>query len=601
MRVADYIFKTLADYGVKHVFFVSGGGAMHLNDALGKEKRIKYVCNLHEQACAIAAEGYARITGQPGVINVTTGPGGTNAITGVAGAWLDSVPMFVVSGQVKRATVVSACPTLHLRQLGDQELNIVDVVKPITKYAVMIRRPEDVAFELEKAWHICQSGRPGPVWLDVPLDIQGAEVDESTLRHYTPEYDIVEPIPSKTQLELVKEKISQAKRPVIVAGIGVRHGNAKVELRKFAENNNIPILTSISGIDLIESSHPLFFGRPGIIGERTANFIMQNSDLLLVLGTRMGIRIIGYAYEKIGREACKIMVDIDPNELCKPTFKPDIGIHADVGRFLKNLNLIMNDVKVDTANWLDYCNALKSKYPVILTKHRENKNYVSSYVFPELIGNLCCDNSIIVTGNGTAYTSTFQAITLRKGMRMFSNEGCASMGYGLPAAIGAAFAGNGREVLCITGDGSIQMNLQELQTVKNYQLPLKIFVYNNSGYLSIKTTQKSFFNGNFVGSEESSGIILPSMEKLANAYGIPYFRISNNVEAENMLPLIFHKSGPVLIEVVTDPFEVLEPKAASKRLPDGTMVSAPLEDLAPFLPREEFVKNMIIPQDSEFF
>ena len=600
MRVADYIFKTLADKGVKHVFLVTGGGAMHLNDAIGKESRIQYVCNLHEQACAMAAEGYARISGMPGVLNVTTGPGGTNALTGVAGAWLDSIPMLVISGQVKRATTIAACPDLHLRQLGDQELNIVDMVRPITKYAVMIQDPAMIRYELEKAWYLCQSGRPGPVWLDVPLDIQAADMDTEKLPSYTPEPETFLPEIPETKWNEILVKLNSAKRPAIIAGIGVRHGKAVQQLLELAEKRNIPLLTSISGIDLVPSDHPLFFGRPGILGERAANFIMQNSDLLLVLGTRMGIRIIGYAYDKIAREACKIMVDADENELQKPTFRPDIAIHADTGKFLQG---ILERIAPDSGDpaWLEYCRSLKKRYPVITGEHRAQTDYVSSYVLPELLSRHCRENTVVVTGNGIAYTSTFQAIHIHPGMRMFANEACASMGYGLPAAIGAALAGGGREVLCITGDGSLQMNIQELQTLKNLQLPIKLFVYNNDGYLSIKLTQKSFFNGNFVGAHPGSGVVLPDLEKLAAAYGLPFQRLRNNREAEKRLPEILAASGPAIIEVMLDPFEVPGPKAASKRLPDGSMVSAPLEDLAPFLPREEFLQNMIVQPVKEDF
>ena len=599
MRVADYIFKYLADQGVRHVFLVTGGGAMFLNDALGREKRLKYVCNLHEQACSIAAEGYARVTGMPGVVSVTTGPGGTNAVTGVAGAWLDSIPMLVVSGQIKRETCMAFYPELKLRQLGDQELNIVDVVRPITKYAAVVRKPEDIRFELEKAWYLCQNGRPGPVWLDVPLDIQSSVIDAPQLRGYVPEKSVLPPAVTDMQIAEIVEKIKNAKRPVIVAGNGVRCGKAVSLLHEFAEKHDVPFLTSISGIDLIESAHPLFFGRPGILGERSANFIMQNSDLLLVLGTRMGLRIIGYAYDKIAREACKIMVDADAAELQKPTFKPDIPVHADAGDFLKKLLPAVPQDWRSSQDWLDYCRRLKNQYPVVTDEHRSRTDYVSTYAFAELIGKKCADNAVVVTGNGVAYTSTFQAIPVQKNMRVFANQACASMGYGLPAAIGAAFGGEGKEVICLTGDGSLQMNLQELQTIKNYDLPLKLFVYNNGGYLSIKLTQKAFFNGHFVGSEAGSGIVLPDLEKLAAAYGLPFLRISNNAEAERYLPEVLSVSGPMIVEVMTDPFEVLSPKAASKQLPDGRIVSAPLEDLSPFLPREEFSGNMLIPPVSE--
>lgn len=593
MRIADYIFKTLADWGVKHVFLVTGGGAMHLNDALGREKRIQYVCNLHEQACAMSAEGYARISGLPGVISVTTGPGGTNAITGVMGAWVDSVPMLIISGQVKYSTSIASCPDLKLRQLGDQEINIVDIVRPVTKYAKMVTDPHEIANELEKAWHLCQTGRPGPVWLDIPLNVQAAEMDESCFCAESACEEQKVPEPDEKLIAEIAEKLKNSRRPAIIAGSGIRNAHSHPLFLKVIRQLNIPVLTSISGIDLLPSDHPLFFGRPGILGERAANFIMQNSDLFLVLGTRMGIRVVGYAYEKVAREACRIMVDIDEAELNKPTFRPHLKVHADAGAFLKALSERLPCLPEKT-EWMDYCRSLKKRYPVILPEHRSRTDYVSSYVLPELVSSNCTPDTIVVTGNGTAYTSTFQAIPIRKDMRMFSNEACASMGYDLPAAIGAALAGDGRSVVCITGDGSIQMNLQELQTIVNYRLPIKIFVYNNEGYLSIKLTQKAFFNGCFVGSHPTSGVRLPDFEKIAAAYGVPFFRFRNNSEAESGMKSVLSAQGPVLVEVMTDPFEELGPKASSWKLPDGTMVSAPLEDLAPFLPREEFQKNMLV-------
>lgn len=597
MRVADYIWKTLADKGVKHVFLVTGGGAMHLNDALGREPRIRYVCNLHEQACAMAAEGYARISGMPGVINVTTGPGGTNALTGVMGAWLDSVPMVVISGQIKRATMITACPDWKLRQLGDQEYNIVDAVKPMTKMAKTVMSVEEVPQVLEDAWRICQEGRPGPVWIDVPLDIQAAPMpdelcdlrfDDCLVAKSNPT------IPNQT-IRQFADLLKAAKRPAVIVGSAVHNAKCEKLFLEVAEALNIPVLTSISGIDLIPSDHPLFFGRPGILGERPANFIMQNCDLFLVLGTRMGIRICGYAYETVAARATKVMVDIDEAELHKPTFRPDIGIHADAGDFLRALQAEIEREQIrqpDDSGWLDYCRRMKAKYPVILPEHRSRTDYVSSYVLPEAIMRHAPAPVTLVTSNGIAYTSTFQAIPIRKGMHMFSNEACASMGYGLPAAIGAAFACGG-EVICMEGDGSIQMNLQELQTLQTYKLPIKLFVYNNGGYLSIKTTQRAFFGGKFMGSEASSGVVLPSFEKIAAAYDLPYFKLLNNQVLDKKLPQIFATEGPVLVEVMLDPFEVLGPKAASKKLPDGSMVSAPLDDMAPFLPREEYEANKI--------
>ena len=599
MRVADYIWKFLADKGIRHVFLVTGGGAMHLNDALGRETRIRYVCNLHEQACAMAAEGYARQSGMPGVINVTTGPGGTNALTGVMGAWLDSVPMIVISGQIKRSTMITSCPNLKLRQLGDQEFNIVDAARPMTKMAQTVMSVEEVPSLMAEAWELCQSGRPGPVWIDVPLDIQAAEMsngdicDCSNTVRISGLGDAERLQPPHCQVEDVVDHLRKAERPAVIAGSGVRSAKAEALFLEVVESLNIPVLTSISGIDLIPSDHPQFFGRPGILGERPANFIMQNSDLFIVLGTRMGIRICGYAYETVARGAKKVMVDVDDAELNKPTFRPDIKIHSDVGAFLEALHAMLPALPPKD-EWLAYCKRVKAKYPIVLPEYRARTDYVSSYVLPEAIMRYAPDPLTVVTANGVAYTSTFQSIPIRRGMRMFANEACASMGYGLPAAIGAAFAGGDeRTVVCLEGDGSIQMNLQELQTVVSYKLPIKLFVYNNGGYLSIKTTQRAFFKGFFVGSEAGSGVVLPSFEKLAAAYGLPYFRLLNNQELAAELPRIFADRSPTLVEVMLDPFEALGPKAASKRLPDGTMVSAPLEDMAPFLPREELKANML--------
>ena len=590
MRVADYIFKFLADRGVKHTFLVTGGGAMHLNDALRCEARITPVCNLHEQGCSIGAEGYARVSGTPGVVCVTSGPGGTNALTGVAGAWLDSIPMVVLSGQVKTSTLISSCPELNLRQLGDQELNIVDVVRPITKYAVCVTDASTIRTHLEKAWFLCQNGRPGPVWLDVPLDVQATVIEENDLRSdFIPEN--ADPVADST-ISDVFERLNQASRPVIIAGNGVRLAGAQELLKQFAEKNNIPVLTAISGTDLLPTDHPLNSGRPGILGARAANFILQNCDCLLVLGSRMGLRTIGYNYGAIAREAYRLMVDIDAGELAKPTFRVDQAIRGDLRDFLKKM-LDCPEIPAKE-EFLDYCNLVRKAFPVIQPSHRERTDFVSSYVLPETVSLAASGDTVFVTGNGTAYTSTFQSIPLRENMRLIANVGCASMGWGLPAAIGAALADASRPVVLFTGDGSIQMNIQELQTMKNLCLNIKCFVYNNNGYLSIKLTQRSFFNGNFIGSTPESGVILPDMEKIAAAYDIPFYRLKNNQEAIEKMPEIINVPGCAIIEVMTDPLEELGPKAASRKLEDGSMVSAPLEDLAPFLDREEFNKWMIV-------
>ena len=594
MRVADYIIKTLTDkYNVKHIFLVTGGGAMHLNDAVGKNKKIKYICNHHEQASAMAAEGYSRISGKVGVTMVTSGPGGGNAVTGVMGAWLDSIPMLVLSGQVKIETTILKAP--GLRQLGDQEINITDIVRPITKYSVMVTSSEDIRYHLERAMYLAEHGRPGPVWLDIPLDIQAAEIDPNNLREYNSDEDSLKS--DLSSIKTVVKKLFQAKRPVIVAGNGIRLSGASDLFSSLVNKLKIPVLTSILGIDLIETDHPYFYGRPGILGDRAANFILQNSDCVLILGARMGIRILGYNYKSFAREAYKIMVDIDSAELSKPTLNIDLPICSDASEFLQALNLKLQDQAISLReDWLNYCSKIKKKYPWVLDEHRKIEEAVSSYVFPEELSKNLLGDEIIVTANGTIYTSTFQSICLKKGNRMFSNQACASMGYGLPAAIGASFASNKKKsIICLTGDGSIQMNLQELQTVLNYHLPIKIFMYNNNGYVSIKNTQKAFFDGNLVGSSPESGVILPNMLKLAEAYGFPIYKITNHNELRKNLPAILAQKGPLFCEIKTPPFEMLGPKASTMRLSNGQLVSRPLEDLAPLLPREEFLRNMIIP------
>ena len=598
MRVADYIFKTLADRGADTVFLVTGGGAMYLNDALGREKRLHYVCCLHEQACAMAAEGYARIRNKPGIVSVTTGPGGTNAITGIAGAWLDSIPMLVISGQVKTETMLSSFPDLKVRQIGDQELNITDIVKPITKYAICVRDPQEIPRELEKALYLCSSGRPGPVWLDIPLDVQAAEIrNDISNSFFVNELPVK---PSTADILCVLEKLKTAMRPAVIAGNGVRLAGGVEDFRHLAEKLRIPVLTAISGIDLIPSDSPWFFGRPGILGERPANFILQNADLLLILGTRMGIRMTGYSFQTFAPNAFKIMVDADPEEMKRPLFPVSYPIHADAACTIRALlEALPETVLPSYDQWLAYCREIRDRYPVVVASHRDRTDYVSSYYFAELLSEHLADDAVLVTGNGTAYTSTYQALKVKKNMRVFANQGCASMGYGLPAAIGAALADRKKQVVCITGDGSIQMNLQELQTIVNQKLAIKIFVYSNQGYLSIKLTQDSFFNGFRVGSDPSSGIRLPEIRRIAEAYGIRTFQLANHRQAEELIAQILAEEGPVLCEVLTDPLEKLGPKASSSRLPDGTLISRPLEDLAPFLPREEFERNMAISRNKE--
>lgn len=595
IRVADYIFKFLADYGVKHVFLVTGGGAMHLNDALKKEKRIKYICNHHEQASAIAAEGYARVTGKLGVVSVTTGPGGTNALTGVIGQWLDSVPVLYISGQIKMETCIASCSELCLRQLGDQEINIVDMVRPVTKYARMVTKPESIRAELEKAIHLATSGRPGPVWLDIPLNIQGALIDEKKLKAEKIKEEKIsagDKIISKVAKEFLR-----AKRPVLVAGHGVRIAKAQKDLFKLIKLTNIPVLTTFNGFDLLSSDSQNFIGRIGTLGSRAGNFALQNADLVICLGTRNNIRQISYNWASFANRAKKIIVDIDKAELHKPTVKGNILVHSDAKIFIsKLLKKIPNKFKVDK-KWLKWCQERKKKYPIVLPEYKKSsKNSVHPYHFIEELTKAADKNAILVAGNGTACVVLFQAGVVKSGQRQFWNSGCAAMGFDFPYAIGAAVA-SGKDAVCLAGDGSMQMNLQELQTIKHYKLPVKIFVLNNQGYHSIIETQKNYFNADFIGCNEESGVSFPDNQKLADLYGLKYFRIDSTYKMNKVIKKALAYRGAVLCEVVLGDY-VFSPKLSSRKELDGRMVSSPLEDLFPFLPRDEFEENMKISSEN---
>lgn len=595
IKVSDYIASFIAKTGISDVFMITGGGAMHLNESFGANPRITYYCNHHEQASAIAAEAYARIKGF-GVCIVTTGPGATNALTGVAGAWLDSIPMLVISGQVKRETLKPR----KLRQLGIQELDVVEVVKPITKYAMLVERAENICYELEKALSIAKEGRPGPVWIDVPLDVQSSYVDGISLTPYKPKIQkSSSTLPKKVTKALAL--LMTAKRPVILAGGGIRLSDSQQKFLILAEKLNIPVLTAMSSHDLIHSSHPLFFGRPGAFaGERVGNFIIQNCDVLLSIGARLHLWTIGFDYKNFARGAKKIIVDIDRAELAKPTIKPDLPILSDASDFIDEMLAQSKNVKFPERNeWFFYCTKLKKKYPVVLPIFRKQKKYVNSYYFIEVLSKILMQNDIVVTSDGTALSCTLQAISLKRGQRLISNVGLASMGYGLPAAIGACVANRKKRVICLEGDGSIQMNLQELQTVIHHKLPIKIFVINNDGYLAIRNTQEGYFGGHYVGSDPKSGVSIPDMQKISKAYGMPYIRIKNHFHLKNKLQYVLKTKGPFLCEIMMDPNQPLIPKVTSLVKSDGTLISKPLEDMYPFLPRDEFLKNMIIPALAE--
>ena len=597
MKVAQLIADYLADNGVKDVFMVTGGGAMHLNDAIGHHQKIKCTFNHHEQACAMAAEGYVRVSGNLAGVCVTSGPGGTNALTGVLGAWLDSIPVFIVSGQVKLSTTVWSTD-VPLRQLGDQEFPIVTVAKTMTKYAVMITDPTEVLYHLQKAMHLCKTGRPGPVWLDVPLDVQGAEVEVNGLKEYNPKEDKTKAPPEieSDTIDEILHRIKASKRPVVFAGSGIRLSKGYDKFLELIEKLNIPVVTAWNSHDLLWNDHPLYCGRPGTLGTRGGNFVVQNSDLLLVLGCRLNIRQISYNWEDFAKPAYIIMVDIDQAELDKPTLSIDMKIHADVKDVMIKLNIAI-DGKLEIPahrEWLKWSREIDAKYPVVLKKFYEKTESINPYVFMHKLFNLLPENQNIITSDGSACVTSFQTAVIKKGQRLFTNSGCASMGYGLPAAIGGYIASGGKKMICIEGDGSIQMNLQELQTVVHHDMDIKIIWLNNDGYHSIRQTQQNLFNGDFVGINQESGLSFPSAEKIASAYGISFVRVDNAIGADERLEKALSTKGPVIIEAVLDSEQFFEPKLSSKVLPDGTIVSPPLQDMYPFLPREEYNRAMLV-------
>lgn len=601
MKLADYVAKRLADWGVRQVFLVVGGGAMHLNDSIGGEPRFRIICNHHEQAAAMAAEGYARVTGMPGVVNVTTGPGGINALNGVFGAWTDSIPMLIISGQVKRQTCMATAGTSGLRQLGDQEVDIVRMVRGITKYAVLIDDPAAIRYHLERAWHLAQSGRPGPCWLDIPIDVQSARIDEASLEGYDPAEDSPawDAAAVGAQCRQVLEKIRSAKRPVILAGTGVRLANAMPEFDRVVHRLQIPVTTAWTH-DTIASDDELFCGRPGTIGDRAGNFTVQNADFLLVLGSRLNIRQVSYNWGSFAKHAFKAQVDVDAAELQKPTIRPDLPIHCDLKPFLAEL---LRQIEADGdlprrhANWLAWCRERVARYPVVQQRQRRTSALLNPYHFMEMLSGLLAEDDVVVCGDATACIVSFQVMKIRKGQRLFSNSGSASMGYDLPAAVGAAAARDGRRVICMAGDGSLQLNIQELQTVKHHQLPIKLFVLNNGGYLSIRTTQSNFF-GRLMGTDPSSGVSFPDYASVARAYGIPSVRVERATEMSEVEAAL-KAPGPALVEVMLDPAQEFEPRSKSKQLPDGTIVSPPLEDMYPFLSPEELRANLIPAEEEE--
>ena len=592
MKLSDYVVEFFEKEKLKNIFMVSGGGCMHLVNSFGKSEKIHYWCTHHEQAAAMAAEGYAKQKNDIGVVLTTSGPGATNTITGVLDCYQDSIPVIFISGQAKRKQTVYNAEIDGLRQFGVQEANIIPIVQSITKYAVEVENPQKIRYYLERAIYEAKSGRPGPVWISIPLDVQSANIDAQELEAFekTEDKDLM---PSTEDINYVIESLKIAKRPVIIAGHGIRLAKADGLLEKFVHMYKIPVVTPIMGIDVIAGDDICNIGRIGTKGTRAGNFAMQNADLIISLGSRLAVSVIGHEYELFAREAKKIVVDIDKIEHSKKTIKIDKLICCDVGRFLENVCL--KEAEISTFdNWLDICRTWKAKYPVILSEYDNDESGINYYKFIDILNHRMSNEMPVVSDAGSAFYVVAQAINLKKGQRHITTGGTATMGFTLPAAIGVAIANNSKPVLAITGEGSFMQNLQELEVLKYHSLNIKLFVMDNGGYFSIHQTQKKFFNGNYVGESEQSGLSFTDIEKLACAFGVAYYKLETIQQCEEKLEEILNRKGPVLIEVrVTENMEVI-PTNASLMREDGIMISKPLEDMYPFLDRNEFKENMII-------
>lgn len=609
-KVSDYIADHIAEWGIRDVFTVTGGGAMHMNDAFGHHPKLHCTYQHHEQACAMAAEAYARMDNRMAAVCVTTGPGATNAITGVLGGWMDSIPMLVFSGQARYATTVAASG-LKLRSMGVQECNIVPVVTSITKYAQMIIHPEDIRYHLEKALYMAVNGRPGPVWLDIPLDVQGAVIDTEKLRGYAPQENPKEKPAEISQdiIQQILDKIEKSRRPVLFPGNGVRLAGAMDDFQKLVNILGVPVITGMSSVDAMESEHPYFAGRSGGTGTRPGNFALQNSDVLLSIGNRQGFAQTGFQYQDWARGSYTILNDIDENELKKPSLHVSLPVCGDAGDLIRKLICAAKLRGTDETNplfkgrdWIRQCQVWKQKYPVVTAKHYETveEGCTNIYAFYEELSKAMQEGQTLMVSVGTSRVAGSQAFRVKKGQRFITNPNTASMGFCLPAATGICVAQPGKPVVCVTGEGSLQMNLQELQTIWQNRLPVKLFVINNQGYHSIRQTQQSYFEPPLVGvGAESGDLSFPDLSKIIPAYGFSYRAVHAAEELPETLHQVLEETGASVCEVFVTKYQKTEPKTSAKKLPDGSMVSAPLEDMYPFLSKEELEENMFTETNGE--
>lgn len=596
MKLADYVINFLAEQGVSHLFLLAGGGVMHLLDALNRCRGVQAVPLLHEQSCAIAAATWARVTGRPGAALVTTGPGGTNAITGVAGAWYESSPLLVISGQVKRSDLKRDS---GVRQLGIQENDIISMVRPITKYAVTVEDPSAIRYHLELAFKLATSGRQGPVWLDLPLDVQG-QVMAAQKPAGCPEALIGEQVATPAgEAEQVLELLNRARRPVLLAGQGIIRAGACDRFREVVELLGIPVLTTWMAAELLPGEHPLFMGRPGLIASRGANFILQNSDLLLAIGARLDFTVTGYDLRGFAPAAVKVAVDIDRSELLKLGEVLNLAVVADAGDFLWELLARRHLIRpCERQRWLDYCDRVRRRYPLLRPECFRPDRYVDIYAFTRVLSEEMDEEELIIPGSSGAFLDAFCVGYLPKSRQRFiCTGGLGAMGFALPGSIGGCLAAGGRRVVAVDGDGGFQLNLQELAVVRGRNLPVKCFVINNQGYAAIRLMQERHFQGRRVGCDRSSGVFFPELAGVARAYDIPFLRIEDNAGLRWGIREALAADGPILCEIVVDPGQPVLPRVVSEVCPDGSLRSRPLEDLWPWLEREELEENMAISRE----